>query len=185
MTDTPRPLRGAERHRIAARLATRFAQDNRSIRELAAEIGRRPCTVRNLLIDAGVEAYTTTACIGPSQTAVAAELARRYQTGFGVEVLSDDTGIDPRRVRALLRQAGLTLPRRRTSPVDRTPDIVQAYSDGASVRQIAADLGVSYSAIRKILQRANRLRARGAPRREPRPASEPTSIGAVAQTGTA
>ncbi|GGN29271.1 hypothetical protein GCM10011609_86160 [Lentzea pudingi] len=150
MSDGYPPLRGKQRWQVAAAVAERFTRDGVSIRELAAEFYRRPCTVRRLLIEAGVEAYDG-ACVGPSDAEIAAALASRYRGGASVETLSNDTGIDPRAVRRLLGHAGVAVPRRQHRPPCETDQLVDQYEAGASLRQIAADTGSNYGTVRRLL----------------------------------
>lgn len=150
MTGAPQALRGEQRRRVAAILATRFTHDGVSVLELAAQIGRRPCTVRRLLVEAGVQDYTH-ACIGPSDDAVVAALVTRARDGSTVENLSTDTGIDPRALRRMLREAGVAVAERHPAPIDQKPRIVRRYKSGASIRQLAAETCSNYGSIRRIL----------------------------------
>ncbi|MFD1145663.1 helix-turn-helix domain-containing protein [Saccharothrix hoggarensis] len=153
-------LRGGRRRQLAQRLAVEFVTSGMSIRQLAEEIGRRPCTVRRLLVEAGVEDYTRS-CLGPSEADVAARLAQRYRRGESVDELADATAIDRRELRRLLREAGVRLPSRTRRASD-GQELARAYRAGDSIRQIAAARGLDYSTVRdRLLAAGVTLRHQG------------------------
>ena len=164
--NTAKPLRGEQRQRLAAQVAADFVQNTMSIRELAVTLGRRPCTVRRLLVEAGVVEYTV-ACLGPDTDVVARRLAARYRDGESVDALSRWTGIDRREVRRLIRSAG-GLPDRPTRPDVATSVLVERYRAGVDIRGLTRETGLSYRAVRERLLAAGvRLRGRSAAGRGP------------------
>ncbi|MGH3798467.1 MAG: helix-turn-helix domain-containing protein [Pseudonocardiaceae bacterium] len=143
-------LRGPERERVAAVLAQRFVRGRVPIRELAAEVGRRPSLVRRLLTEASVHTEDTSR-VGGAETEIVAALVARYREGIPVERLSRETGIDRRVVRRLVAEAGVRMPIRHPLPVDRIGWVVEQYRTGASLRGLAEVTGSSYSTIRRVL----------------------------------
>ncbi|NUT91725.1 MAG: hypothetical protein HOY78_06810 [Saccharothrix sp.] len=152
-----KPLRGGRRQQVAAQVAADFVGNKSSIQELAAALGRRPCTVRRLLIEAGVVEYTT-AVVGPSTAVVAERLADRYRSGEPVSRLAEHTGIDPRTIRRLVRSVGGMAPEVRPVEVT-TAELARRYRQGTGLRGIAGATGLSYRAVRRrLLEAGVRLR---------------------------
>ncbi|WP_223198395.1 helix-turn-helix domain-containing protein, partial [Solihabitans fulvus] len=154
-------LRGHRRRKLAAALARRFQAEGLTIHQLAAQIGRRPGTVRRLLEEGGLRTDDGP-CLGASDLELSALLARRYRDGASIADLSRDTAIDRRVVRRLLGAAGIA-PRPHRSP-DHVAAMVEQYRAGASIRGLAARSGLSYAGARSVLLAAGvRLRSRGHP----------------------
>ncbi|WP_397545445.1 helix-turn-helix domain-containing protein [Saccharopolyspora gloriosae] len=158
----PAILRGGRREVLAQELAELFNR-GRSVQQLASTIGRRPALVRRLLVEAGVRSRSG-ACIGASDEVICSELAQRYRSGASVTALMEQTGLHRQRIRALLREAGLTPePHSTRSPLP--PGLIERYQAGASLRQLAQQFGRDHCTIRTMLINAGvSLRAPGRPR---------------------
>lgn len=141
------------RHTARAELTHALALQIRdsTIAELAREHDLQRSTVRTLLSEAGVRHQR--ALIGYSDTELAEALAARYVRGETVRQLSYETGLDWRKVTAILRGVGgeVHLRQQRVPLRGRQDELVTLYNSGAAIRNIATRLGSSYGAVRRAL----------------------------------
>lgn len=155
-------VRGAARRELTNRLAHRFLTERCTVTAMAAALGRRPSTVRQLLAEGGVRSRWL--LVGVADDEVTAVLARRFKLGEPVQKLRLVTGIDERAIRDRLRQAGVELAKRRRRgdlavPI---PKLAELYEAGAKLDDLSAVSGGSYGMVRRVLIASGvQLRARG------------------------
>jgi len=82
-----------------------------------------------------------------------ASLVKRYNDGAAIAALSREVGATETSIRRLLLKEGVTLRRARRGPL--TPEevekAVRRYKSGRTIRQVAGELGSSYTTIRNLL----------------------------------
>lgn len=92
---------------------------------------------------------------GEARALVAAELAARYRAGATIQQIADATGRSYAGVHKLLSAAEVDFrPNAKIHGPDRKAFIarlVRRYEGGESIRAIAADVGLSYTAVRDML----------------------------------
>lgn len=146
-------------------VAARFLQERLSIPQLAHLLGRRPSTVRRLLVEAGLQSDCT-AYLGHSKEQLTTVLATRHRRGESITSLVRTTGISRRQIRTILQSAAPAdsdPPSDQMTRADRA-QIVKLYQQGASIRGLAQSLNRSYRAVRAVLvDAAIPLRRRGNP----------------------
>ncbi|GAA4554236.1 helix-turn-helix domain-containing protein [Amycolatopsis samaneae] len=158
-------LRGERRQRIAAKLAQRYRDGERLITALASEVGRRPGTVRRVLLESGIE-LDEAMCPGVTDGEVREQLVRQRTTGLSVCQLTAQTGLSLREVRGHLRAAG-ALRTPRAIPTAAWAELKRRYDGGTSIRQLARQRGCSFGTVRDALKAAGAtLRPRGASARK-------------------
>lgn len=84
---------------------------------------------------------------------VIADLVARYNAGASISALGREVGTGYQPLRQLLLEEGITLRHIRRDPL--TPKevkrAVQRYESGRTIRQVATELGSSYTTIRMLL----------------------------------
>jgi hypothetical protein len=169
MAALPERARGRRRAEIAEQLAQRCRDEHATITiaGLAADVGRRTCSVRELLTEAGFRSRRL--LIGLDHREVTAELVRRFQAGTSVEQLRAVTGLNEKMIRARLRYAGVTLGKHgnRHDLAPLVPELVERYeAGGESIDALAAAIGASFGTVRRVLLDAGvQLRLPGRPPR--------------------
>jgi len=146
---------------VAAELAEHFIRGTKSVRELAASVGRRPSLVRRLLAEAGVRTDGPE-CVGTDLEDTARIVRDSYHKAGSIQAVVEMTSLDRRVVRHLLALPAELGDQHGTS--EPVAEMARRYQAGATLQEIAGETGRSYNQVRAILIEAGvPLRPPGGP----------------------
>ncbi|MEV6603156.1 helix-turn-helix domain-containing protein [Kutzneria sp. NPDC051319] len=161
-------IRGRRREGFARWLKRAFEDDRLSVLTLAEAFDRRPSVVRRMLREAGARGDDVD-CVGYADDELRQAIVGRYRRGVSVMMLRQDTGLGERVLRGVLRAAGEHLQAQSAVPTSGAADWRRRYEQGASIREVASEIGCSYGAARLLLLRAGVTLRAGGGRAQPPP----------------
>jgi len=150
-------------------IINRYLVDGESIEAIAKDIGYSHGHVHNLLVAYGVQRRKQSRRLRTLNPPSDEEIVERYTAGQTIERIADDNRLSRGYVRDRLlaanvpvRQSGQSLPHNQPAITDQ--EIVQRYTAGQTIRQLAADGRVSTTYVRDRLLHAHVQIRRPGPR---------------------